>query len=403
MSNTPVFPGGTNTPDHRREHSPDRLVEGDGAFVYTAQGEELIDMSMAYGAQIFGHGDPEIAAAVTESLDRGWLFAEPHALAEQVANRIAEFFPSAEQVKLATTGSDTVAYALRCARSFTDQDRVLVTEGAYHGVHDGLTYSAGFPDEVTNSLTAVPFNDVEATRSALEGGEYAAFLLEPVLKDSGCVEPSREYLEAVREVCTRTDTVLIFDEVLTGARLGPGGAQARYDVLPDLMTVSKALSAGFPISAVAGTRTVMSEFMPPGEVFLAGTFNGNPLALTATDATLERLESQPVHERIDTLGAELRAFLAAAFADRGIDATVQGVGSILHIAMGHTESGYTRGLRDRDHNPAQYYELATAARDAGILLPPYHFQCMFTSVAHHTQMEALKSRFSDALDRYEQR
>ena len=400
MFNDSIFPGGTNTPDHRRTHSPNSLTGGEGAFVYTDQEEELIDLSMGYGAQIFGHGDPEIASPVSDSIDRGWLFAEPHSLVDQVAERIINFFPSADTVKLATTGSDAVTYSLRCARSFTGRNQILVTEGGYHGVHESLTYSAGFLDEVANSITKVPFNDIEALKLELTSGDYAAFLLEPVLKDSGCIEPSIEYLKEVREICTKTDTVLIFDEVLTGARLGPGGAQAHYDVIPDLMTVSKALSAGFPISAVAGKEAMMNEFLPAGDVFLAGTFNANPPALTATKTTLDRLESEPVHERINTLGAELREFLSAELEEREIEATIQGISSISSIVLGHESAEYTQSLHDQEYDPDRYYDLAEAARDAGLLFPPYHFQCMFMAEAHQKHMDEIKSRFCKALDEF---
>lgn len=400
MSDNTVFPGGVNTPDYRHDHSPTGIVDGNGAVVRTERGDELIDLSMAYGSQIFGHSPSEVEAVAKDVLGQGWLFAEPHTLVSDVAEQVCDTFPCADTVKFATTGSDAVSYSLRCARSYTGRNEVLVTNGSYHGVHDGLAYSSGFLEEVTEAISSVPFNDVKATREALKSEAYAAFLLEPVLKDSGCVEPSSEYLEAVREICSETGTVLVFDEVLTGARLERGGAQSRYGITPDLMTASKALSAGLPLSVVAGRNEFMDEFMPAGDVFLAGTFNANPLGLAAANVTLDRIRTEPVHEQLGSLGTELRHFLTSELADRDIEATVQGVGSITSIAFDHTGDEYMRGLRDTEYSAEQYYEFASVAREAGLLLPPYHFQSLFVSLAHRNQFEEMKRRFRMALDAY---
>lgn len=395
MDEDTVLPGGVNTPVTRPDFYPDAIARGDGAVVETGEGEEYIDLHMAYGAQLFGHADPQIRARVEETMEDGWLFAEPHPLLHDIAARVVDLFPGAELAKFAVTGSDVVAYAVRCARSSTGCTDVLHVDGSYHGVHEGLVPSDGVPEAVADATMKVPFNDADAVRDELQTGDYAAVLLEPVLKDVGCVLPTEGYLQAVREACTETGTLLVFDEVLTGVRIGPGGIQSKFGVTPDLTTVSKALAGGLPLSVVCGREEYMTEFTPAGDVWLAGTFNANPVGLAAADAVVERITEEPVYEDLAAFGDEFRSFLRDEFARYSIDVCVQGIDSIVTIALGMEADEFTRGLHHCDFAHEYYPAMVQAGMEAGVLLPPSTMQSMYLSTAHLDHRPELRSAFSE--------
>lgn len=398
MDEDVVLPGGVNTPVRRPDFYPDAIARGDGAFVETANGDEYIDLHMAYGAQLFGHSDPQIQARIEQTMQDGWLFAEPHPLLHDIANSVVDLFPSADLAKFAVTGSDAVAYAVRCARSYTGSTDILRIDGSYHGVHEGLVPSDGVPDEVANATTKIPFNDAEAVRDELRSGDYAAVLLEPILKDVGCVPPTESYLRAVREECTATDTLLIYDEVLTGVRIGPGGVQARFDVTPDLTTVSKALAGGMPLSTVCGREEYMTEFTPAGDVWLAGTFNANPLGLAAADAVLERITEEQIHEELAAFGRDFRSFLESEFTRHSMTVCVQGFDSIFSIALGMEPNEFKQGLHHCDFAHEYYPDMVQAGMDAGVLLPPSTMQSMYLSTIHLDHKQELKSRFEQIIE-----
>lgn len=187
-------------------------------------------------------------------------------LEKEVAKIIHSIIPSAERVRFATTGSDAVAYSIRASKAYTGRNKVLSIVGGYHGVHDGMIQSAGTPNTLFPDL--VPFNDVEAVEKKLKTKEYACFLLEPIMANSGCTPPQKDYLKKIREICSKTDTILIFDEVVTGFRIGLHGAQGFYNVIPDLSVFSKAIASGLPLSVVCGKKEIMETFIPTGNVFL---------------------------------------------------------------------------------------------------------------------------------------
>lgn len=391
---------GRNDPIPNPDSYPSWVTSGDGAFVADEDGTEYLDLWMGFGGLLFGHGDEEIADAIADRADEGWFFSYPTELERDLSQRLHEAIPCAERVRFATSGSDAVAYAIRAARAHTGRDDVLTIEGGYHGVHEGLMDSGGVPDDRKSGLSFVPFNDAESLRRELESESYAAFVLEPVLANAGCVPPEDEYLETVREVCSETGTVLVFDEVVTGFRLGPGGAQERFDVVPDLSTFSKAIGNGMPLSAVCGRTGILDEFEPSGDVMFAGTFNGHPLSLVAAKTVLDRIEGEEVLETADRLGRRFREFVADELADRDLRATVQGVGSMATVSFGVDE--FPHGLAVQKPDRERYRAFVDAAADEGLLLPPLATETMFFSPAHEPHMDDIESAVVTALDEVEE-
>ena len=246
--------GGSNSPIPYPSNFPKLIVKGKGPYVFDEKNNKYIDMWMGYGALILGHANKEIVKAISKRALNGYFFSYPTLLEVEVAELLHNQIPSAELVRFATSGSDAVAYAIRAARAHTKRKKVLSLVGGYHGVHENMIPSNGTIQSNEYSIDLVRFNNIDEAKSKLETKEYACFLLEPVMANSGCTVPQDNYLKKVRELCDKTNTLLIFDEVVTGFRLSPGGAQKYFKVTPDLSTFSKAIANGLPLSVVCGKK-----------------------------------------------------------------------------------------------------------------------------------------------------
>jgi glutamate-1-semialdehyde aminotransferase len=316
-----LIPGGSQTRSKGPSQwaqgiAPGYLRRGRGARVQDVDGSWYLDFPMALGPIILGHGHPAVDEAIRAQLEDGIVFSLPHPLEVEVAERIARIVPNAERVRFAKSGSDATSAAIRLARALTGRELVLVA--GYHGWHDwyiGSTrWQAGVPHAVRELTQAFAWGDLDDLRATLAGAveDVAAVMLEPV----GVAEPSREYLEGVVSLAHEHGALAIFDEVITGLRLAPGGAQERYGVCADLVCLGKALGNGMPISALAGRAAAMDGLE---DVFFSGTHGGEALSLAAARATLEVMGSEPVHEHLWRLGARLQEGVRAAIGRHGLE------------------------------------------------------------------------------------
>jgi glutamate-1-semialdehyde 2,1-aminomutase len=382
--------GRANSPIPFPGNYPNDIVSGRGAYVTNSDGQIYIDMWMGYGALIFGHANAKQAAAIHERLADGWFFSYPTLLEKQVADQIHSLIPGAELVRLGTSGSDAVSYAVRASRAYTGRRKVLTIKGGYHGVHENMTSNAGaisprMPDKTI-------FNDTAKTVARLQTGQYACFVLEPILANNGCVPADPAYLEAVRRACTETGTVLVFDEVVTGFRCALSGAQGKYGVAADVSTFSKAVAGGLPLSVVCGKRDLMEQFAPTGEVFFAGTFNGSPVALANALCVIDMLKNEYDYQAIEEFRLSLSDGIRERARAHGVRLAVQGFGSMMSVAFDC--DAFPHGVGVAQANEAKYYAFADyLAEHASVLLPPLFTETIFLSPVHIPVADELLTAF----------
>lgn len=360
-----IMPGGVSS-NFRMGVAPTPLVfeRGEGACLYDIDGNRLIDYYLALGPMILGHSPAGVIAAAHRQLDLGLLYGGQSELEYAAALRVTQMVPCAERVRFAGSGTEAVQLALRVARAATGRMTVIKFEGHYHGWLDSTLISNGTPFDQTGPEDApavflpslgqdpdaarttevLSWNRPEPLLSRIARGDIAAVIMEPTMCNSGGIFAAPGYLEAVREACTTHGTVLIFDEVITGFRVGPGGAQKRLGVTPDLATFAKAIAAGFTVAAVAGQAWVM-DHMNYGRIMHGGTYNAHVVAMAAAVATMDRLSQQGTYETMERHGTRLMQGIAAAFAGAGLTATVTGYPQIFTVGLGLTEPAINyRGL-----------------------------------------------------------
>jgi len=359
------------------------VARGEGAYLETTGGHRLLDWVQSWGPLIFGHADPETVAAVREAAVRGTSFGAPTEDEVELAEEISDAVPSAELVRLVSSGTEAAMSAIRLARGFTRRDRVLKFAGGYHGHADaflasagsglatlGIPSSPGVPTGVTADTIVVPYNDVAAVAAAVEryGEGLAAVLVEPVAGNMGCVPPLPGFLDTLRVLCDACGALLVFDEVITGFRVARGGAQERFDVLPDLTILGKIAGGGLPLAAFAGRGEVMERLAPAGDVYQAGTLSGNPLATAAGLSVLRRLREPAVYDELERRAARLEEGL-------GPFGAVQRVGAMLTLFPEPVVSF-------RELDTERYGELFRGLLDRGIYVAPSQYECLFPSLAH---------------------
>jgi glutamate-1-semialdehyde 2,1-aminomutase len=373
---------GTRSPRSGWTPYPIFVAHGAGSRLLDVDGNEYIDYAMGLGPLILGHRPPDVLDAVTRTIaERGSLVAMAHDLEGEAAAALSARIPSMELLRFGNSGTECVAYALRFARAFTGRTVVVRFEGHYHGWSDAIHWSAhppleeagppaapavvpastGIPPELAQTLIVLPWNDPEALQRAFaeRGDEIAAVITEPIMGNSGGIMPAPGYLEAMRDVTRRHGAVLVFDEVLTGLRVGPGGAQELLGVRPDLTVVAKALAAGFPVAAVGGRREIM-ELVADGRTMHGGTYNSSPLACAAVLAALEVTGRAGFYDELLARGERLAAGLVAAAQAVGLDACRTGVGSLFQLWFGApapTEYRSAQRIVARSPFPTFYREL----------------------------------------------
>jgi glutamate-1-semialdehyde 2,1-aminomutase len=394
-----VIPGGVNSPVRSWRAvggEPVVIARGAGREVFDEDGRAYVDLVGSWGPLILGHAHPAVVAAITAQAPRGTSFGAPTALELDLARMVVGALPSVEQVRLVSSGTEATMSALRLARGATGRDRILKFEGCYHGHVDSLLVKAGsgaltlgvpdspgVPGSLAELTLVAQYNDIAGVRSLLHsrGSELAAVIVEPVAGNMGVVPPAAGFLEVLREEATRAGVVLVFDEVITGFRIGPAGAQGCYGITPDLTCLGKVLGGGMPLAAVGGSRALMQQLAPVGPVYQAGTLSGNPVSVAAGLATLRALETIPrPYEHLDALGAAAEAGLTAALVETGVTGCVNRVGSMMTLFLGiDSARSFAEVVRA---DTAAFARFFRGMLDEGYYLPPSQFEAMFWSLAH---------------------
>ncbi|MFJ9952153.1 aspartate aminotransferase family protein [Kitasatospora sp. NPDC091207] len=378
------------------------IERGAGAHIWDADGNEYVDFLISYGSAVLGHADPGLARALGDVLLTGTMFGTCNLPEIELAEQIQRMVPCADLVRYANSGSEAIQGAVRAARGFTGRSRILKFEGHYHGWVDtlaisnrltadevgpyeapaALPHSPGIPAGVVDDVLVCPWNDPAALRTVLDAHqrEIAAVICEPIVANNACTMPAPGFLEALREECTERGLVLIFDEVCTGFRTGPGGAQALFGVVPDLAVYSKALGGGLPIAAFAGRADIMGE-VAANRVKHGGTYNGSPLCATAALVTLQRLADPAVTDRIDAAGRRIMTAVRRAAHDHRVPCAVQGVGAMFQVVFS-ADGAPTRQYRDTlTLDQRRYDAFRHALVERGIHVNAYGLACWFVSAA----------------------
>ncbi|QEG41584.1 glutamate-1-semialdehyde 2,1-aminomutase [Roseimaritima ulvae] len=393
-----LMPGGVNSPARAFGAvggTPLFIKHASGAWLEDIDGRRFLDYIGSWGPMILGHAHPEVIAAVTAAAQRGTSYGAPTEAESELAEQIIDAVPSIERVRLVNSGTEATMSAIRVARGATGRDKVIKFSGNYHGHVDSLLVAAGsaaatlgVPDSpgitagASSDTIVLPYNDSAAVDAALQQykGQVAAVILEPVVGNMGLVPPTESYLQDLRKLTAREGTVLIFDEVMTGFRLALGGAQEYFGVTPDMTTLGKVVGGGMPLGAYGGREDLMSQVLPAGPVFQAGTLSGNPVAVAAGSATLKILKQDPPYELLERHGEMLASGLAAAAAKAGLPHQMQRVGSMLTLffndAPVHNWDDADRSNRERF---AAYF---WGMMHQGIYLPCSQFEAMFFSRTH---------------------
>jgi glutamate-1-semialdehyde 2,1-aminomutase len=402
-----VIPGGVNSTARARwsgwDPYPLFVDRGTGSRLRDVDGNSYIDYLLGLGPMILGHRPPAVTRAVVEFIEnRGTVFALPTEQEAILARKMMAAVPSLAQVRLCNTGTEAVLYAVRLARAFTGRQKLIRFEGMYHGFSDGVYWSKhpslneagpdgapvpvpqgpGLPAGVEDGLIILPWNDPAALRAAIEaqGPSIAAVLTEPVMCNTGCILPEPGYLETMRELTAAHGIVLIFDEVITGFRLGLGGAQGRFGITPDLSTFAKGLGGGFPVAALGGRADIMA-LVADGTVSMAGTYCANGIAVAAANAALDELAQPGFYEPLLARSERLRSGLEAMLRDAGIPATVPGLGPVLQVWFSEQPiRSYRDAARHARHDLFRAWWEGMLER--GVLFHPGAFENLFLSFAH---------------------
>jgi glutamate-1-semialdehyde 2,1-aminomutase len=395
---TKVIPGGVNSPVRAFRSvggSPLTIAGGRGSRVTDADGREYIDCVCSWGPLVLGHAHPAVIDAVKEAAEQGTSFGAPTERELRLAEKIVALVPGIEKVRLVNSGTEATMSAVRLARAATGRDAIIKFEGCYHGHADsflvkagsgaatfGQPSSPGVPEALAAQTLNATFNDLASVERLLDAhpGEIACIIVEPVAGNMGVVPPAEGFLPGLRDLTTQHGALLIFDEVITGFRLGLGGAQAFYGVTPDLTTLGKIIGGGLPVGAFGGPAGLMDRMAPDGPVYQAGTLSGNPLATAAGLATLDVLETEAPYERMDALAAKLCAGLAGGAGAAGIDVTVNGVAS---MGCAFFAKGPVRNYQDAAASDTELFaRFHRGMLQRGVYLAPSQFEAFFVSAAH---------------------
>ena len=392
------IPGGVNSPVRAFRAvggQPFFVQSAKGARVTTVDGDELIDYVGTWGPAILGHSHPKIISAVKAAADHGTSFGIPNPFEVTMARLIKSLVPNVDKVRMCNSGTEACMSAIRLARGFTRRDKFIKFDGCYHGHADGLLVkagsgaltfgnpdSAGVPADTAKHTLVLPFNDIEALKAsfAANRGEIAAVIIEPVPGNGGLYLPRPGYLEFLRQITAEQGTVLIFDEVMTGFRLAPGGAQERFGIRPDLSCFGKIIGGGLPVGAFGGRGDIMDYLAPLGPVYQAGTLSGNPLAMAAGIAALEELRAGDAYAQLEAKGAALEAGLREAAMSAGIPVTFNRCGSMFcGYFTGEPVWNLADAMKSDRERFKKYFHGMLAE---GVYFAPSQFEAGFLSTAH---------------------
>lgn len=394
-----VLPGGVNSPVRAYRAvgmAPRFITRADRAYVYDEDGRRYLDYVCSWGPMLLGHNHPVIREAVERAVQDGLSFGAPTRREVEIAQLMVELVPNIEMVRMVNSGTEAVMSALRLARGATGRDKLIKFEGCYHGHSDcmlvnagssalagGHPSSAGVPEGAAKDTLTAQFNDLDSVRALLEQnpGQVAAVIVEPVAANMGVVGPAPGFLAGLRSLCDAHGALLIFDEVITGFRLGLGGAQAYFGVRADLVTFGKIIGGGMPVGAYCGSRTLLEQVAPCGPVYQAGTLSGNPVAMAAGLAQLRYLQAHPeIYGQIERQAVQLARGLREAAAKAGVPVRINQTGSLL--APFFTPTQVTTFTDAKGSDVGRYARYFQGMLERGVALAPAQFEAMFVSAAH---------------------
>ena len=389
------LPGGVDSPVRAYKPYPFFAEWAKGSKIVDVDGKSYIDYCLAYGPMVLGHANPDVIAEVVMQIKKGSSYGVPTENEIKLAKLVVKKVPCAEMVRFVNSGTEATMSAIRLARAATGRNKILKFEGAYHGAHDyvlvksgsgaaGLPDSPGVPEETTKNTILVPFNDIDAIVKLIrnDGDSIAAIIIEPIMGNIGFIPPREGYLEFLRKITSENGIILIFDEVITGFRIAEGGAQEHFGITPDLVTFGKILGGGFPIGALSGKTELMEMLAPSGSVYQAGTFNGNPISITAGLATLKQLDNS-FYSKMNSKGNSLRTAIKDIIADNDLNYHVAGLSSMFQIYLTDREVWNYEDAKTADTEKflAYFHTLL----NKGVFIPPSQFECCFISLMHSNE------------------
>ena len=393
------IPGGVNSPvrDFSSVSDTPRFIErAKGSRIWDVEGREYIDYVGSWGPMILGHGQEEVGEAVKEAVDRGLSFGASTKLENEMAKLICQAVPSVEMVRMVNSGTEAGMSVIRVARGYTGKNKIIKFEGCYHGHSDamlvkagsgamiaGIPSSLGVPPSCTSDTLTAVFNDLESVRSLFENnhGEVAAVIMELLPANMGVVLPEEGFLKGVKQLCEENEALFIADEVITGFRLGLGGAQEYFDIKPDLSIFGKIIGGGMPVGAYGGRKEIMSTVAPLGGVYQAGTLSGNPVAMTAGITQLSILMQNPgIYTHINRMSEILKEGLTSLVKRYQLPATVNGIGSLSTLLF--SENAIKNYTDAKTCDTSLYAKYFKGMLDQGIYLAPAQFEASFVSYAH---------------------
>ena len=395
-----IIPGGVNSPVRAFKSvggDPILIAKGKGSKITDIDGNEYIDFISSWGPLILGHAYPPIVAAIQKTAELGTSYGAPTLLETEMAEMIVSMVPSIEMVRMVNSGTEATMSAIRLARGVTGRSKILKFAGCYHGHGDSflikagsgaislaLPDSPGVPLSVANDTLTANYNDLDSVEKIFTefGNQIAAIIVEPVAANMGVVLPQQGFLEGLRKITQEHGALLIFDEVITGFRLSPGGAQQYYNVMPDLTTLGKIIGGGLPVGAYGGKKEIMEQLAPVGPIYQAGTLSGNPLAMAAGLEMLKTLKNNPaIYTELERRAAKLEAGLKENLIKSGTKGIINRVGSLLTLFFTNTDKveSFEEVMTSDKDKYGRYFRLAL---EAGIYLAPSQFEAAFISHAH---------------------
>jgi glutamate-1-semialdehyde 2,1-aminomutase len=396
------IPGGVNSPVRAFKGvggDPVYIHRAQGAYLWDEDGNRYIDYVGSWGPMILGHAHPDVIAAVKSTADKGLSFGAPTQVETEMAKMICDRIPAVDKVRMVSSGTEATMSAIRLARGYTGRDKLVKFEGCYHGHADsllvkagsgaltlGVPTSPGVPEALAAHTLTLDYNNVQQVREVFEdmGDQIAAIIVEPVAGNMNCVPPVPGFLEGLRELCDAHESVLIFDEVMTGFRVGLTGAQGLYDIEPDLSTFGKIIGGGMPVGAFGGRTEIMDFIAPDGPVYQAGTLSGNPVAMAAGLTTLKLISAPGFYERLGDQTARLVAGLDEAAVETGIPVCTQNVGAMFGVFFTE-ETQVTRFQQVTACDLARFKRFFHGMLAQGVYLAPSAFEAGFVSAAHTDQ------------------
>lgn len=393
------IPGGVNSPVRAFRGvggDPIFFTKGEGAYLWDADGNKYIDYVASWGPMILGHAHPKVLAAVQETIQNGLSFGAPTELETRMADKVCQIMPSMEMIRMVNSGTEATMSAIRLARGFTGRDKIVKFEGCYHGHADsllvkagsgaltlGVPTSPGVPVALAEHTITLSFNDLDQVRETFAhlGGQIAGIIVEPVAGNMNCVPPKAGFLEGLREICDEYETVLIFDEVMTGFRVALGGAQAVYKVTPDLTCLGKVIGGGMPVGAFGGKREIMEQIAPLGPIYQAGTLSGNPVAMAAGLANLEEIAQPGFYDELGRRTEKLAKGLVTRARAFDIPMTENHVGAMFGVFFSEAdkvENFYQVTQCDVERFKLFFHGML----NEGIYLAPSAYEAGFVSAAH---------------------